>query len=168
MRLFEIGVNFSFFPRSCSTANNREEKGFENNKLYQCLSPPCPLCLASFTPFLPPPRFLSLSHTLTPSPSLFSPVSPFLPPLERQGNETAREQRKVSAEHQLCMEEVKIYCKWDDASKFIFIQITVIIHYSFPCKHLASVFVMRCHYLPDYVIKLLTRQARRATIQGHA
>lgn len=126
------------------------------------VSLPLPLSLP------PPPLFLSLSHTLTPSPSLFSPVSPFLPPLERQGNETAREQRKVSAEHQLCMEEVKIYCKWDDASKFIFIQITVIIHYSFPCKHLALVFVMRCHYLPDYVIKLLTRQARRATIQGHA
>lgn len=130
------------------------ENGFENNKLHQCLSPPWPLSLS-----------LSHSHPFSIS---FLSVSPFLPPLERQGNETAREQRKVSAEHQLCMEEVKIYCKWDDASKFIFIQITVIIHYGFSCKHLASVFVMRCRYLPDYVIKLLTRRAWRATIQGHA
>lgn len=127
------------------------------------------LALSVFLPLpLSPPSLFSLSHTLTLSPISFLSVSPFLPPLERQGNETAREQRKVSTEHQLCTEEVKIYCKWDDASKFIFIQITVIIHYGFPCKHLASVFVMRCHYLPDYVIKLLTRQARRATIQGHA
>lgn len=74
MRLFEIGVNF-FFPYSCSTANNREENGFENNKLYQCLSPPCPLRLSSFTPFSPPS--FSLSHTLTPSPSLFSLSLPF-------------------------------------------------------------------------------------------
>lgn len=165
MRLFEIGVNF-FFPYSCSAANNREENGFENNKLYQCLSSPCPLCLSSFTPFSPP-SFFSPSHSHPFSISFLS-VSSFLPPLERPGNETAREQSKVSAEHQLFAAEVRIYCKWDDACKFIFIQITVIIHYSFPCKHLASVFVMRCHYLPDYVIKLLTRQARRAIIQGHA
>lgn len=146
----------------------REKKAFENNKLYQCLSPPCPLCLPSFTPFLSPLPF-SLSHTLTPS------ALPFLPPsllfshhLKGRVMRQLESKSKVSAEHQLCAQEVKIYCKWDDASKFIFIQITVIIHYGSPCKHLAPVFVMRCHYLPDYVIKLLTRQARRATIQGHA
>lgn len=166
MRLFEIGVNF-FWVFFLSTfllglANNREENGFENNKLYQCLSPPCPLRLPFFTPFS-----LPLSHTFTLLHLFSLSVSPFLPSLERQGNETAREQRKVSAEHQLCMEEVKIYCKWGNAGKFIFTQIAVIIHCSYPCKHLASVFLMRCHYLPDYVIKLLTHQAGRATMQGH-
>lgn len=123
---------------------------------------PC-LCPLS----LPLSSCLSRAHALSALLHLLSlSIAPFLPPLERQGNETAREQREVSAEHQLCTEEVRIYCKWDNAGKFIFIQITVIVHYSFPCKHLASVVVMRCHYLPDYVIKLLTRQARRATIQG--
>lgn len=168
MRLFEIGVNFFLFSSFLFRSKTIERakmalKITSSISAYLLLglsvSLPLPLSLS--------PLVLSLSHSHPFSVSFLS-VSPFLPPLERQGNETAREQRKVSAEHQLCMEEVKIYCKWDDASKFIFIQITVIIHYSFPCKHLASVFVMRCHYLPDYVIKLLTRQARRATIQGHA
>lgn len=80
MRLFEIGVNFffsSFLPYSCSTANNREEKGFENNKLYQCLSPPCPLCLPSFAPFSPP-LFLPLSNTCS-HPFSISILSPSLP-----------------------------------------------------------------------------------------